>query len=470
MKLTKLYKETIHGKDLYAYAKSPFLFWCNRFAPKSEKDSLSEYDKLLMERGKQFEDNTVKEQYPGTKQIFVETTEQIIKELESGPSVLWNFPVFYIKEKLAGNTDLLVRDDSKPSKFGNFHYVIKEIKNAKRLNKRKYILQAAFYNYILGKMQGYTPKYFYLVGREGEIKVEYSAKEDMLFEAIDHIKQISKGKKVHAVYKAGSPWDNYSKKKSVKEKSLTLISGLGSAAQQNLVKAGYNDIEDIASASIEGLCEVNRIGESTAKKIRLRAQSLIDNKVIIGKVPDWSDGKLEIFFDMEATQPDDELGISEQVIYLHGMLVDGKFVDFTADSLADEGKAFKKFLNYFKGKSNFVVYHFHHFEKTAFKKLCDKYGCPAKLKEAILDSMVDISKPFTSAQIVLPTYGNSLKDIAPYLGFKWSQDDVDAKETMALYLEYVETGKKSLLNKILKYNEEDCVATKVIVDWVKGLK
>lgn len=472
MRLSTLYKETLHGGDLYAYGQSPFLFWCNRFAPVSEKDAESDYDKLLKKRGIQFEESTVREQYPGIKQIKVWTTEGILKELKAGPTVLWNMPIFNIKENLSGVTDLIVRVDTHKSKFGNFHYIVKELKNAKHLRKQKYILQTAYYNYILGELQGYTPKYFYVVGREGEEKFEYSKYEDLLVDSLADIKHILKGKKVAAVYKAGPPWDNYSKKKAIREKSLTLISGLGSSAQENLLKAGYHDITDLHKASVEDLCEVNRLGEATAKKLKLRAQSLIEKKMIIGKLPDWSENsdKLEIYYDMEATQPDEELGIQDQIIYLHGMIVKNKFIDFTADSLADEGKAFKEFLKYFKDKKDFVIYHYHIFERTQFKKLCEKYGCPQKLKDKILDSMVDISKPFLSAQIVLPIYGNGLKDIAPYLGFNWSQGDVNAKETMAMYLEYAETGNKSIYKKILKYNEDDVRATKVIVDWVKGLK
>jgi len=470
MKLKQLYKDAVKGRDLYNYAQSPFLLWCNRFAPDSEKDPDSEYNKLLMKRGIQFEESTVREQYPGIKQIQVNSTEDIFKELESGPLVLWNMPIFNLKEKLSGITDLLVREDTHKSKFGNFHYVVKELKNAKRLKKPKYILQTAYYNYVLGELQGYTPKYFYVVGREGEEKFEYSKYEDLLIDSLTDIKQILKGKKVSAVYKAGSPWEDYSKKKALKEKSLTLILGIGPVAQAQLIKEGFSKLQDINSASPEELQELKGIGPSKARQWKLRAKALIENKMILGEIPNWPVKKLEIYYDMEATQPDEELGVTETVIYMHGMIVKDKFVDFTADSLADEGKAFKQFLDYFKDKEDFVLYHYGNFEKTAFRNLCEKHGCPDKLKEKIQDSLIDISKPFESAAICLPIPGRGLKDVAPYLGFKWRQEDVSGKETMAMFLEYAETGNKAILKKILKYNEDDVIATKVIVDWIKGLK
>ena len=51
--------------------------------------------------------------------------------------------------------------------FGNYHYIVKEIKLARNI-QNAHIFQAAFYNYLLGKIQGYTPNSFYLINRDLE--------------------------------------------------------------------------------------------------------------------------------------------------------------------------------------------------------------------------------------------------------------------------------------------------------------
>jgi predicted RecB family nuclease len=64
-----------------------------------------------------------------------------------------------------------------------------------------------------------------------------------------------------------------------------------------------------------------------------------------------------------------------------------------------------------------------------------------------------------------------LKQIAPYLGFKWRQKDVSATESIAMYFDYVKDpiGNETNLQKIIDYNEDDCVATRVIKDWLASI-
>ena len=69
-----------------------------------------------------------------------------------------------------------------------------------------------------------------------------------------------------------------------------------------------------------------------------------------------------------------------------------------------------------------------------------------------------------------PTYGDGLKDIAKYLGFSWRQDDIDGLATVALYHQYLETGVRDgdVMRRILDYNEDDCLATMHVFDWLQS--
>ena len=72
--------------------------------------------------------------------------------------------------------------------------------------------------------------------------------------------------------------------------------------------------------------------------------------------------------------------------------------------------------------------------------------------------------------VAFPCYGRGLKDIAKCLGFAWRQEDVNALTSMVLYLQYVRFGKAADSNrqKILDYNEDDCLATMHVFDWLLG--
>ena len=85
----------------------------------------------------------------------------------------------------------------------------------------------------------------------------------------------------------------------------------------------------------------------------------------------------------------------------------------------------------------------------------------------VIDRMVNLVPPVTDS-FAFPCYGRGLKDIAKSLGFSWRQDDVDGAGSVVLFRRFVESGGTDLeiKDKILIYNEDDCLATMFIFDWL----
>ena len=103
--------------------------------------------------------------------------------------------------------------------------------------------------------------------------------------------------------------------------------------------------------------------------------------------------------------------------------------------------------------------------------MMEKYEIDEATKKTVLDYLIDVYKVAKNS-VAFPTYGNGLKQIAPYLGFSWRHKDVSATESISMYLDYVggsEEGKVKF-QKIIDYNEDDCIATRVIKDWLASLK
>jgi len=65
-----------------------------------------------------------------------------------------------------------------------------------------------------------------------------------------------------------------------------------------------------------------------------------------------------------------------------------------------------------------------------------------------------------------PLDSYSLKDIATYLGFKWRDESPSGALSIQWYNEYLKTKNEESLNRILKYNEDDCKATMVLKDFL----
>lgn len=63
--LTSTGNEKITARDVYDYCISPFMVYCERFGPEDRKDSLTEFDRMLLAQGQVHEGQVLKEKYPG---------------------------------------------------------------------------------------------------------------------------------------------------------------------------------------------------------------------------------------------------------------------------------------------------------------------------------------------------------------------------------------------------------------------
>lgn len=467
MRFSAFPKTKITGTTVKNYFEGKFLLWCNYHAPEKQKDPESEYMNLLAEVGAKHEETVIKKRFPSLKRIKVYTTDEVLEELKKGKKAFTNIPIFSILEEFFGFPDLLVKKKGE-SLLGNYHYVVKEIKSAKNLRKG-HIMQTAFYNYILGELQGYTPEEFYLINRDDEeFTYDYSHYKHQLMEALEEIKEIIAGKKIHPAIGTKFPWANYAEKLAHRRKDITLIQGITETNRDVYSEAGYNTINSIDRTSADDLMKIKGVGPRTAEKVKRSAKAWKTGKPVIFNKPKFKPASVEIFFDLETAMPDEELGITESVNYLFGMLVRAnkeEFVPIVAKDLKSEKKAFREFLKFLSQFDDYVLYIYTSYEIGHLERLFKECKTPKKVQNQVLGSIVDLHKSVTSS-VMFPTLNNGLKDVAKYLGFKWRHSDVSGSESMAMYLEYVNTGDKKILQKIIDYNEDDVVATKVVKDWL----
>jgi len=465
----KKHNLTITGNSIYSYNVSPYILYCELFASVEEKDQITSFQSLIMSKGREHELNVYKKLFDDIQPMKFENEEDgflsTLEEFKKGTKLISNCPLFYLKEDLMGRPDLVERRSGK-SIFGDFHYVIKEIKSSKNIKKEQ-IMQTCFYNYLLGKIQNYTPEKFYLINREmKEHSFEYSEYEPQLKEQLKNVKEIINGKKVTPEYNCNWPWTSYSKKEALKSKDISLICGVGNSIKEKLNQIGIQNLNDFTKKDFSKL-KIKGLTIDRIKKFKLSAESLLTNKFIILKNPQLDKFETEIFFDFEGAPDVGE----EEVIgidYLIGCLVrknkKEEFIPFVAKSIEDEERMFKEFVKFIEKQKNFVLYHYATYEKTHVKKLGEKYKINV---DFILKNMVDLLTILKNS-VVCPTYSNSIKDIAPLLGFKWRQTDVKGDESISLYLDYLKDKDVNKLNKIIKYNEDDVIATRVVKDWLEN--
>ena len=482
--MTESDAEKLTARTVVQYIASPFAIYCDKFAPEAEKDEITAFDKLLFQRGKDFEEQYVRDKFPNSVTIPEGMPEDgfklTIDSMVSGADVLHGAPIYYMPEGVYGITDILEKSNTESSIFGNYHYTVKEVKVAKNIQE-KHLLQGAFYNYLMGKIQGVTPKTFAMINGDGEESLhEYSDYASLLFDSIDGARKIKQGGSISPTYgSCDYPWKNYCNKKAVEANDISLVAGVKGKMKNKLIDNKFNTMKKIASANVEELTEIKGIGNNKAEKFIATAKALQAKTHIItdkDKI-DFPERKVEIFLDLEGVDPTTAADGIPQIDYLIGILVraDSKenYIPFTAkDAKEDaEKEMLLEFLKFIKKQSNYVIYHYGSYERTHLKTMMKKYEIDEATEKTVLDYLIDVHKVATNS-VAFPTFGNGLKAIAAYMGFEWRHKDVSATESIAMYLDYVDDPEegKVKLQKIIDYNEDDCIATRVIKDWLVSIQ
>ena len=84
--------EKLTARTVATYITSPFAIHCDKFAPEAERDEITAFEDLLFQRGKDFEDQYVRDKFPNSVTIPFERLEDgfklTIDSMVSGADVL----------------------------------------------------------------------------------------------------------------------------------------------------------------------------------------------------------------------------------------------------------------------------------------------------------------------------------------------------------------------------------------------
>jgi hypothetical protein len=144
-------------------------------------------------------------------------------------------------------------------------------------------------------------------------------------------------------------------------------------------------------------------------------------------------------------------------------------LSFWANSKQDEQKIFRQLFTTLSKFSDFTIYHYGNYEIRALKKL-NKQSENEYEDEInhIIEKSVNLLALFHS-NVYPPSYGNSLKEIAEFLGFEWSDTYASGIQSIVWRKRWELSGDLSYKRKLIQYNTEDCLALKLIKDWLASI-
>ncbi len=452
---------------------APFSVYCKYFVDQKEQDPHSEFQDLIVEIGKRHEKQVIKDLYPGAQKLIYETPEEgfkmVLRSMFDGIGSITQAPLYYSADGLFGYADVIEKRQGK-STFGNHYYVVKEIKSARNIRKMHKI-QTAVYNYMLGKIQKRTPETFEIINKDEKLtEIRYSEVEQPMLKALKDLKGIVTGRLIPTPNwnNEDYPWKTYSNKRAIELHDVSLVNGVGPAMKQKMISLDIKTVNDLLKCSDKKLLEIPGVAETTLQKLKNSAKAISSGKhfIISRDRLKFPKPSKEIFLDLEGTIEIEEV---PKIDFLIGCLVRNRskelYKSFVSKSLNGEKKMWEEFQEWLLKQGNFIIYHWASYEHTAFKRFKELYGCNKKAWRLLEERTRDL-KTIADKSVSFPTYGLSIKQVAPYCGFRWRQKDVGATESIALYFQYLEKGDKNALKKILDYNEDDVIATRTVKDWL----
>jgi predicted RecB family nuclease len=143
---------------------------------------------------------------------------------------------------------------------------------------------------------------------------------------------------------------------------------------------------------------------------------------------------------------------------------------FWADDLSQERMIWSSCLNVLAQIDKPILIHYGAYETQFLKTMRQRYSdlLSGPYVDQLIASSVNVLS-FTYDRVYFPTYSNSLKDIAGYLGFQWSESSASGRKAMSWRSTWELLRDPDIKQKLLTYNAEDCAALQKISELILSL-
>lgn len=469
---------TITWDQFYHYANCPHRVFLDQHGDPAERDPISDFTRLLWERGVLHEKHVISElefveiSGPSTDDAITITLDH----MHRGAPLIYQGVLRYAD--MLARPDLLRRVDSAPSKWGPYHYVPIDIKSGRGVDEadnrvRVYALQLRFYAEVLGHVQGYRPKHASIINIDGE-EISYPLYEwDVEFhEVLTDLRALAQRKRENlpalGAHCKECHWFTHCLAWASKSQDVSLIYKLGWDAAVRFRDRGITNLSTIAQLDAEAFLrpplKMKGIGRKSLTTFQQRAEVYLrDAPARYGQL-DLPSTRIHVFFDVE----DDP---TQDVYYLFGLLLitqDGEqYRPFIASNPSEEGETWANFLGYVAELSDYTIYHYSSHEPTVLRRLFRRYDSDPDRVATILGNSVDLLRAVERLSD-WPDFSYGLKSIVKRLGFSYRDVDPSGTGSITWYAEYLSDpeNKRSVLERIVKYNEDDCRALKLVRDWL----
>ena len=263
-------------------------------------------------------------------------------------------------------------------------------------------------------------------------------------------------------------FDTFCRKIALDEDELSLLSGMTERQRKNLHRRGIFTITQL-SYIFRPIRKRKRPAKTQFRyNHSLRALAIREGRIYLCGKPKMNISGNPVYLDVEGL-PDSNF------YYLIGMRVrDGDTwydYSFWADDFSDERRIWSNFVHILERIENPQLIYYGNYEKVFFKRLSERYpdiGANSAYLNMLIEEALNVVSVIY-ARVYFPTYSNGLKDIAQYLGFRWS-DSIGCSLNSVFWRHDWQLSKDpSLKRKLIRYNLEDCLALQTVTNALKKI-
>jgi predicted RecB family nuclease len=125
------------------------------------------------------------------------------------------------------------------------------------------------------------------------------------------------------------------------------------------------------------------------------------------------------------------------------------------------------------GRLPATVFIYSKYERTIWRKLREKFPqvCRAEEIEALFhpSRTIDLYYDVVQKATMWPTRDHSLKTLAKFLGFQWRDANPSGAASIEWFDQWIKTGDPTIRQRIIDYNQDDVIATRVLLDGIRRL-
>jgi predicted RecB family nuclease len=414
---------------------------------------------------------------------WAEAARQTTDALAGGAEVIYQ--AVFIRGGWRGKADFLVRTEA-PSALGAWSYEAWDSKLARHA-KPSHLLQLAFYSECLAALQRVDPEWMRLILGTGE-QPRFRYRD---FSSYFRVVRTRFARAIHSgvasdpypvAYCALCGYEDHCDEHWKAVDHLSQIAGIRRDQVAHLIGAGVGTCEHLAqlAGAITGIgpSALDRLRHQAGLQTGFRRTGIHRYDLLIPSeenglrlLPPPSPG--DVFFDMEGYPFFDPTGGLE---YLFGIVdVDGTrpaFRAFRGLDRAGEKRAFEHFIDFVWARlerwPDLHIYHYAAYEPTALKRLMTLHATREEQVDELLrrEAFVDLYQVVRrSIRISHDSY--SIKSVRQFFMPEAGRGEVTGgAQSIVEFQRFLDTGDEQIVEAIERYNEEDCISTLKLRDWL----